>query len=182
MMFASRNAVEILPGGTAARLTLTRGQVCYVDVADLPILSQYRWAADRCGPEFYAVSYLWRSNRSHRLYMHRLLMGAGTSEEIDHINANGLDNRRENLRLATRSQNNANQRLTRRNASGFRGVSWDRTRHKWAAHICFQKKHMALGRHDTAEDAARAYNAKARELFGEYARLNALPGEEATWH
>lgn len=91
---------------------------------------------------------------------------------VDHVNGNGLDNRRTNLRLATASQNQANQRMRRDNTSGFRGVYWHAPGRRWRALIIAKGKRISLGYYDAREDAARAYDAAAIEFFGEYARPN----------
>ena len=94
---------------------------------------------------------------------------------VDHINGDKLDNRKENLRLVTMSQSNANRgkinfkrKVDKR--SKFIGVSWDRNAYR--AIICKDGKKEYLGRFDIEEDAAKAYNKRALELFGEYARIN----------
>ena len=89
---------------------------------------------------------------------------------VDHINQDPLDNRRQNLRLATRSQNAANLGPYANNTSGYKGVDFNRG--KWRARITQDGVRYFLGTFDTAEDAARAYDQKALELFGEFASLN----------
>ena len=108
--------------------------------------------------------------------MHKLLCPCEPGREVDHVDGNTLDNRRHNLRSVTRSQNSINKRAPKSNTSGFKGVSQVRTG-KWAAYIKkdYQKHH--LGTFDTKEEAARAYNRAARQLFGEHALLNEV--EEA---
>jgi len=102
--------------------------------------------------------------------MHRLILNAPPDLKVDHINGNGLDNRKENLRLATTPQNVRNARLSLRNSSGFKGVK--RKRQKWQASIVFNGKTIRLGVFDAREDAARAYDIAALLLHGEFARVN----------
>lgn len=90
--------------------------------------------------------------------------------DIDHIDGDRSNNAIENLREASRSQNLANQGKNRRGTSKYKGVCFDKNRGKWSAHISFQRKHLALGRFETEEMAAKAYADKAVELFGEFAR------------
>ena len=103
--------------------------------------------------------------------MHRVIMKAQHGQEVDHHSRDGLDNRKDNLRLATRSQNNGNSAKTR-GMSKFKGVYWDESREKWHAQICLKSVVRGLGRFKTEKEAAQAYDAAAREQWGEYARLN----------
>lgn len=108
---------------------------------------------------------------------HRLILSAPDDMHVDHINGDGLDNRRCNLRLVTRSQNLANQRRVRANKSSrFKGVSWSRTHAKWVASICVDNKQTILGRFDDEVVAAVRYNAAAVQSFGEFAFLNEMEG------
>ena len=109
--------------------------------------------------------------------IHRLLLGATNPKmQVDHINGNKLDNRKENLRLATNQQNQHNVGKRKNNTSGYKGVSWYRKRKKWKAAIKHNKKSIHLGYYDTPEEASRAYDKAAVEFFGEFAHLN-FPGE-----
>jgi hypothetical protein len=103
--------------------------------------------------------------------MHRLILDPGTAE-VDHINGDTLDNRRCNLRLATHAQNMCNNRMRSHNTSGYRGVFWYAERRKWGALIVARRKRKFLGLYADAVDAARAYDAAAIELHGEFASLN----------
>lgn len=109
----------------------------------------------------------------HRVVMERMLGGqipAGMT--VDHINGDGFDNRRGNLRLATRSQNGANRRVRTSKTSPFLGVHWDKCRSRWRAAITVNGHCSKLGSFDDEVEAARAYNAAAAAAHGAYARLN----------
>ncbi len=106
--------------------------------------------------------------------MHRLIVGAKAGISIDHINGNTLDNRKCNLRIATPSQNSMNQRI-KEHSSHYKGVTWHRQHGKWYAQLKHNQHLNFLGLFLNEEDAARAYDAKAKELFGEFARLNFPP-------
>ena len=114
----------------------------------------------------------------HKLF-HRLIMEIHHPElrnnlelQVDHINGNRLDNRKENLRLATPQQNQMNRKSHRNSTSKYKGVSWDKSRNKWRALIMIDNKYKHIGRYQDEREAALAYDKAARELFGEYAHLN----------
>ena len=93
---------------------------------------------------------------------------------IDHINGNTLDNRKQNLQICTTRQNQMKKRMQKNNTSGYRGVCWNKNQHKWQGAIVYKRKHFHLGLFSTKEEAALAYNKKAKELFGEFAVLNSV--------
>jgi hypothetical protein len=154
-------------------IPLTRGYVAIVDDEDYAGLSRFKWCA-LCvtSPNLvYAV----RNSRQdegkrHLILMHRQIMGF-PKLGVDHWDGDGLHNWRGNLRTATQSQNLANQRLLN-SKSGMKGVSWSRHAKKWNAHIQANKVQYNLGLYADKEDAARAYDAAATKLFGEFARPN----------
>lgn len=151
-------------------IQLTKGCVAIVDDEDFDAIAQWRW---NCNPAGYAVRSAPRSNgRQGKIYMHRVIAGAKKGEHVDHKNRIKSDNRRENLRIATRSQNGYNITKTSRNTSGFKGVSWHKGAVRFIASIGHDGVLRHLGYFDTAEDAALAYNAAAIRLHGEFANLN----------
>lgn len=148
-------------------IPLTQGKFAIIDAEDEHIVSQYQWTAARRGNTWYA-----QSHTGHNfLYMHRLLLGLKRGGPVcDHINGDGLDNRRTNLRTCTHTQNLRNRRLQSNNTLGFKGI---RPRSgRWQAHISLNRQQRFLGTFDTAVEAAQAYDRAASELFGEFARFN----------
>ncbi len=113
-----------------------------------------------------------------RIYMHRSLSGEPEGVHVDHHDQDSLNNRRDNLRVASASQNGCNRPKQADNTTGFKGVKHDKRYGIWTAHIKINKKSKHLGTFKSPEEAARAYDAKALELFGEFARLN-FPREAA---
>jgi len=105
---------------------------------------------------------------------HRLVMGLqkGDGFEVDHINHNGLDNRRSNLRVCSKKQNQLNRRPDSGSTSEFKGVHWSKTRNKWYARIHLNGNDKHIGVFISEIDAARAYDRYAAEHFGEFAYLN----------
>jgi len=151
-------------------IPLTRGMTAIVDDEDYEHLTQWSWCVSPGVQTHYALR---RSRVVGRgIPVHEEIMGRRDGYTIDHINGNGLDNRRCNLRWATASQQQWNRRPSRNNSSGYKGVRFDRERNKWRAEIAAGGKRKFLGRFDTPEDAAKAYDAAARELHGEFAHQN----------
>ena len=147
---------------------LSRGFFATIQSIDLPLVGGYRWAAvPKENGMIYARAYAGGGRSGQRfVYMHRLLCEAPGL--VDHANRDGLDNRRCNLRPATKSQNTANS--TSRHALP-KGVSFDAKRGKFAAFIKGpSRKTIGLGRYPTAAEASAAYMRAARRLFGEFAR------------
>lgn len=145
------------------------GRVVIVDDEDYELISRYRWYAKVTGPNIYAVASSRDGTRAANrpIRMHKLLTGW---DETDHHNGNGLDNRRENLRPATRSQNLMNRSTGKMEKAGFKGVRLEAG--KWRAVIKGPEGRRHLGYFSTPEMAARAYDSAAVEMHGEFARLN----------
>ncbi len=149
-------------------ISLTKGSVAIIDDADVDLVAPHCWHLHSAG---YAAH---KSSRS-TIYMHRLILGAPKGTEVDHANGNRLDNRRENIRLANRSQQLVNQR---RDPSkwGYRGVHFNSQRNIFQARVKYEGKQISLGCYYNAEDAARAYNLAAKALHKEFAVLNPVDG------
>ena len=147
------------------------GQVHHalVDDDDYPRLSQYTWFRSEAG---YAVGFVPTADKFKLAYMHRLLMNAPPSHCVDHINGNPLDNRRQNLRIATPQQNVQNKRLSTLSQTGLKGVGWHKRRLKYHARIQQMGIRVHLGFFQSAETAALAYDFAARRLFGAFALCN----------
>lgn len=140
-----------------------------IDEADYELVSQYRWRAHSAGSGLYYAIQGARDTNS----MHRLIMSPPDNMQVDHINGDGLDNRRSNLRIATSSQNHANRkRLLRVKSSVYRGVTWHKAAGKWQAAIKANQAFHYLGVYESEEDAARAYDRAAMIYFGEFANTN----------
>lgn len=155
------------------KIPLTQGLHALVDDEDLERVSRYRWRAVKPYRIFYAKRDIQQDGQRTAEYLHRLVMEARPDQAIDHINSDGLDNRRSNLRFATQSQNNMNSRKSKKvKTSQFKGVHWYKRDRKWVAKIMKNEKTIYLGCFTSEQKAALAYDQAAQELFGEFARPN----------
>lgn len=154
-------------------IRLTNGMVALVDDEDYEKVIAYKWRFDGR----YATTVIDKESQQ-KVYMHRFLTRAETGELIDHKNGDTLDNRGENLRKANYRENSANRKLYAHNTTGFKGVyRYSRGSKRWRAAITFNDKQISLGYYANPIEAAKAYNKKAVELFGEFAKLNVIEGE-----
>lgn len=155
-------------------IPLTQGQVALIDDEDFDIVSAYKWYAHwkPNGRRFYAITNISRTLGRGTLKMHRLVFGLKDPLiHVDHIDGDGLNNCRHNLRLCTNTQNHMNLRRYANNTSGLTGVFFEKRRQKWRAEICAQRKRRFLGYFDDAESAAAAYASAAREIFGAFSPI-----------
>jgi hypothetical protein len=141
-----------------------------IDDDDLALVLEHKWCINQ-KEQGKRTSYVRRTTDS--LKLHQLIMGeVPEGMVIDHVNGDGLDNRRANLRFCTHAQNRQNQSKRIDGASPFKGVGWVEDRKKWRAFIKVEGRQKTLGYFDREEEAALAYDSEAREIFGDFARLN----------
>jgi hypothetical protein len=154
-------------------IPLTQGQVAIVDDWRYEELNQFKWYATRIPhmKSFYAARYqsILFGKRT-TIFMHTVIAGTPKGAQTDHWNHDTLDNREENLRVCTYSENGRNRGKQKNNTSGFKGVTADGQR--WRARIALDEKYHCIGTYDTPEEAARVYDESAKELHGEFASLN----------
>ena len=156
------------------QIPLNPDTVALVDDTDYDQVRAYNWFLSGTG---YAVGFVPIDGKYKLTYLHRLLMNAQPGEIVDHINGDVLNNRRDNLRLATPQQNGQNKRLSPLSTTGLKGVGYHKKRRKYHTRIQRQGIRYHLGFFDDAETAALAYDAAARMLFGEFAVCN-YPSQE----
>ena len=173
------------PGAVAVPLHGKHGATfcAWVDEADAPAALSRRWTMQVRVSRHRVYRYATTRHNGSQLGMHRFLTDAPKGMWVDHIGQHGddhdgLDNRRSNLRICTPSENLANRRLPANSTTGYKGVA--RHRGRFCAQITNRGEQHWLGTFATAEEAARAYNAAARRLHGEFARLNEVPAAPVT--
>lgn len=164
-------------------IVITKGKMALIDDEDVD-LARFKWHAayDRSGGlhNWYVIRSIRIAVRKratirlHREVLSRVIERPLKSyEQVDHINHNGLDNRRSNLRLASRQQNQRNRRIQGTSKSSqYKGVTWDKDAGKWRAQINIGGHHKGLGRFVSEYDAARAYDVVAKQIFGPFCCLN----------
>ncbi len=153
-------------------IKLSSGHIVLVDKEDYDLISEHRWYLSNIRLKIpYAVTGNLKRYNGKRLRMHRLIMNAGPNQFIDHVNRNGLDNRRCNLRFCTRAQNNQNSYIPK-GVSKFKGVSWAKSRTIWEARIGVNHRLIFIGYFENEIEAAEAYDKAALKHFGEFARIN----------
>ncbi len=143
---------------------LYKGNPAVVDDADFELVNQYRWYTSMAG-------YATRVSNGKRIWMHRLINDTPRGYITDHINGNKLDNRRENLRTVTSTQNLYNNSAIKK-TSKYKGVSWNTWAKAWKVTICSEGIRQFLGYFKIEEDAAKKYDQAVKQLFGQYAKLN----------
>lgn len=151
------------------QIPLTKGKFAVVDDEDYEELSRYKWFVDSIGYAGRNIRYPGMGRKTLR--MHRFLMGLdfGDRRMVDHIDGDGLNNQRSNLRICNHSQNGRNQGRCASNTSGIKGVT--RNKGKWVAQISLMGKQIYIGCFDTPEEAGAAYREAARKFHGEFARF-----------
>jgi len=158
-------------------IELTQGKVAIVDDEDFEWLGQWKWYASNNKYTWYARRTDYSGWKHQTIRMHRAILEYHgydlTGLSVDHINHNGIDNRLKNLRPATQSQNQHNQRPMR-GICEYKGVYWDSVHNKWRVQITANHHQIHLGLFDDKKTAAKIYNRAAVKLFGEFACLNKI--------
>ena len=158
-------------------IKLTQNQTTLVDDKDYNKLNKYKWHAVYypLAKNYCAKRNVWLKNgKQTTVQMHRIIMDAPRNLQVDHINHNTLDNRKENLRLCTNGQNQMNRINHKDFSSKYKGVDWYKRCKKWRVAIRINNKPIHIGYFNSEIEAGKAYNKKARELFGEFAKLNVI--------
>lgn len=150
-------------------IVLTQFKHSILDDEDFRLFSKNKWCAMKSKKSYYAI----RKFGEKTLYLHREILKCKTGEIVDHINGNGLDNRKNNLRICSNAENSRNRKILK-HSSKYKGVYWNKSKNKWHAQICFNYKNINLGYFKNEMAAAFRYDLKAKALFGQYASTNFL--------
>jgi hypothetical protein len=155
-------------------IPLTRGKYAIVDPEDYQRLAKYKWHVEAGTRTFYAVRHIYiKPGKKKYSPMHRYIIDVSEGIFVDHINQNGLDNRKANLRLATRVQNSWNRQKTNKNTwSKYKGVCFHKRDKKWQAKIGLNGQVKHLGTFNSESNAAKAYDRAAKKYHGQFAVLN----------
>lgn len=150
-------------------LQLTQNKVALLDDEDYELYSNLKWS--------YSHGYAVRTDSNNKkVYLHRVIMNSPSGLIVDHINRDKLDNQRTNLRICNKSENQINSPRNRTNTTTFKGVTMVsekvNAKNRWLAQLVKDYKYIYLGYFPTAVQAAKAYDKKAKELFGEFAYTN----------
>jgi hypothetical protein len=165
-MLNSSKQVNICECGDHCFSKITKGYTVIVSPEDAKLLDRNKWSSKTDKHSVYAQ----RSALGKTVRLHREIMRPPVGHLVDHINGNGLDNRRSNLRLATHAQNSVNRINFRKSKRGFIGVY--RAKKRWQAMINTEQGHIHLGSYTTPEEAAKVRDAAAFAKYGEFAQLN----------
>lgn len=155
------------------RIPISRGMFALIDDEDSHRVLRYRWHAYPSKSTWYAKASAWDHihKKQFNLPMGRFIMDAPKEKCVDHINGDGLDNRKSNLRICTNAENSRNQKM-KPHSSRFKGVTWNARLGNWVAQIRANGTTKHLGVFTDECDAAKAYNVAAMKHFGRFARLN----------
>jgi uncharacterized protein YifE (UPF0438 family) len=140
-----------------------KGDLFYIDEEDFQKVSKYLWCKNNSG---YINSYI----DGKTIFLHRFLLKPESNLEVDHINRKKVDCRKNNLRVCTNSQNQANKVLMSNNSSGYKGVTWHSKNKRWVSRISFENKRINLGSFVDIKEAINVYVEASRELYGEFSK------------
>lgn len=171
---ARKSPSPVNHGDGTLSVPLTGGKFALIDEVDWSIVSRHCWHVRNGRNTLYAVAneYIPETKGGRKIWMHRLITDAPDGIQVDHINRDGLDNRRCNLRLATPVENQRNRPGKKNGTSVYKGVSWSSQHSKWRAQIYHDQRQHFVGLFHDEIDAARAYDSRAKEIHGRFAYLN----------
>jgi len=153
--------------GNIAFVPLTQGFQAIIDKDDVGLVSNHNWCVLQTKKSIYAC----RKANGTTVFLHRVILDAPSGHSVDHIDGDGLNNRRANLRLATRAENNRNRKIGSDNSSGLKGVSFHKHAKKWQAQIRIEGKQVHLGYFREPAEAHKAYSEASLKHHGDFGRV-----------
>lgn len=154
-----------------AYIPLTKGYEAVIDSSDVGLAQGHSWYAAKCRDSVYAATTLYPGEgKKERLYLHSLILDPPENFRVSHINSDGLNNRRQNLRVASREEIAQGRRIRKASQSGFKSVTWDKAVKKWRAKIGVKGKTINLGSFDSPEAAHEAYKIASAKYHGDFGR------------
>jgi hypothetical protein len=159
-------------GALMREIVLVNGNKAFIDDEDYEKTTGYKWYLLKYGNNQYAIGYKYDGGNQTACLLHRLIMPVNEKDVIDHIDFNGLNNCKSNLRVVSNYENSWHHRLSKNNTSGYRGVSWDKSKGKYRATLRRYGEYFHLGNFSDAVEAARAYDEAAEKMFGVFAVKN----------
>lgn len=158
-------------------IVLFSGEIALVDDEDFDLINAYKWYRSKRKRVTYAIANV----RKKTIYMHKVITHTDNSQKIDHKNHDGLDNRKENLRLTTGTNNQANRRKTDSStSSSYKGLHYDKEHNCYIAKIVYQNTYIYLGSFSNEIAAAKAYDEAAKQIYKEFALINNVECENFT--
>lgn len=162
----AQSLTGFLRGFFMEEIKINKGFVVLIDKENLNKIMNMKWYVVKKGSIYYAAHTYYYKGKSKRLYMHRYLMDETNPKiHVDHINGNGLDNRKLNLRSVTAIENGRNRGKQSNNKSGYKGVYWNKQKNKWHSVLRHMGKKIHLGFYDDAKSASESYYKKAKEIW-----------------
>lgn len=152
-------------------IPLSQGEFAIIDDDDYDDASYFKWYCRKYKgtDRKYAITSIWNGKSYFKVYLHNFISGV---KHPDHKNNNGLDNRKENLRIATHADNSRNRSMDRKNTSGLKGVSFHKHTKKWRATLSINNRSVSLGFYDDKIHAAKVYDGISMLIFGQFAKTN----------
>ena len=148
------------------------GKIVKIDGTDYELFCSHNWYLFKGRNTDYLCTNIRVDGKRRTAYLHRILLGCAKGECIDHIDGNGLNNQRDNLRACSRSENQCNQIKNKNTSSIYKGVSWNRNKQRWECYINKNHKRVHIGKFKSEIEAAIKWDEQAKILHGEFARLN----------
>lgn len=161
---------QIVVIGQYAYIPLTQGYTAIIDAADVPLVEGYEWNAFLSKHTTYVRRRTSVGGKLRNVWLHRVIAQTPDGLDTDHVDGDGLNNTRGNLRIVTSSQNQCNQRRRDCNTSGHKGVSWYKRNQQWRVQIAVNNRKTHIGYFPNIDDAVAAYEKASMEFHGEFGR------------